>query len=253
MTSRVALAVAVFASALCGGVFAQQSGEIQSGAPSAAQPPKEMPEFGTTGASSVRLTGFDFFPLDDNGGYKVGPYDIGRYPLQLSALVASPHLPGGTTVTRIELDYCDTSLSGNHVRLSLYECDNQGQNCSQVSSDITSSSNGCTFVSDNSLAVHINNYTHMYYLRAFFDALDGTNVLTGALVSYRLEVSPAPGTATFNDVPTSHPFFQYIEALSASGITGGCGSGNYCPDAPLTRGQMAVFLAKALGLYWVNQ
>ena len=27
-------------------------------------------------------------------------------------------------------------------------------------------------------------------------------------------------------------------------------SGNYCPDAPLTRGQMAVFLSKALGLHW---
>jgi hypothetical protein len=26
----------------------------------------------------------------------------------------------------------------------------------------------------------------------------------------------------------------------------------YCPDAPLTRGKMAVFLAKALGLDWPN-
>jgi hypothetical protein len=63
-------------------------------------------------------------------------------------------------------------------------------------------------------------------------------------------VSPAPPFATFNDVPTTHPFFQYVEALAESGVTGGCGSGNYCPDAPVTRGQMAVFLAKALGLHW---
>ena len=63
-------------------------------------------------------------------------------------------------------------------------------------------------------------------------------------------VSPAPATATFNDVPTNHPFFQFIEALSASGITGGCNSAPplYCPDSFVTRGQMAVFLAKALGL-----
>ena len=67
---------------------------------------------------------------------------------------------------------------------------------------------------------------------------------------YRRQVSPAPGAATFNDVPTSHPFFQFVEALSASGITAGCGTGIYCPDSPLTRGQMAVFLAKALGLHW---
>jgi S-layer homology domain len=51
-------------------------------------------------------------------------------------------------------------------------------------------------------------------------------------------------------VPTGHPQFQFIEALAASGITAGCGSGNYCPNANLTRGQMAVFLAKALGLHW---
>lgn len=65
-----------------------------------------------------------------------------------------------------------------------------------------------------------------------------------------LAVSQAPATPTFNDVPTSHPFFQFIEALKASGITGGCQASPplYCPDAPLTRGQMAVFLAKALGL-----
>jgi hypothetical protein len=67
---------------------------------------------------------------------------------------------------------------------------------------------------------------------------------------WRRSVSPAPASASFGDVPTSHPFYQFIEALFASGITGGCGAGNYCPDAPLTRGQMAVFLAKALGLHW---
>ena len=69
-------------------------------------------------------------------------------------------------------------------------------------------------------------------------------------VTWVRQVSPAPAVATFNDVPTSHPFFQFVEALSKSGITGGCGGGNYCPDQPLTRGQMAVFLAKGLGLAW---
>ncbi len=77
------------------------------------------------------------------------------------------------------------------------------------------------------------------------------NVRWGAAyVVWRRAMSPAPATATFpNDVPTSHPFFRYVEALYASGITAGCGTG-YCPDDPVTRGQMAVFLTKALGLYW---
>ena len=51
-------------------------------------------------------------------------------------------------------------------------------------------------------------------------------------------------------MPVSDPAFQYIEALVAAGVTAGCGGGNYCPDNPLTRRQMAVFLAKALGLNW---
>ena len=57
-------------------------------------------------------------------------------------------------------------------------------------------------------------------------------------------------TVTFNDVPVSDPAFQFVEALAASGITGGCGGGNFCPDNPVTRRQMAVFLSKALGLHW---
>jgi S-layer homology domain len=74
--------------------------------------------------------------------------------------------------------------------------------------------------------------------------------LRGARILYRRQVSPAPSSATFSDVPVAHPFFQFVEALAASGITAGCGTGIYCPDSPLTRGQMAVFLAKALGLHW---
>jgi hypothetical protein len=69
---------------------------------------------------------------------------------------------------------------------------------------------------------------------------------------WKRSVSPPPASASFNDVPTNHPFFQFIEALKASGITAGCQASPplYCPDAPLTRGQMAVFLSKALGLHW---
>ena len=84
------------------------------------------------------------------------------------------------------------------------------------------------------------------------DLLDfsGNLRLRGARILYRRQISPAPTTAAFADVPVTHPFFQFVEALASSGITAGCGTGIYCPDSPLTRGQMAVFLAKALGLHW---
>jgi hypothetical protein len=39
-----------------------------------------------------------------------------------------------------------------------------------------------------------------------------------------------------------------INRLTASGVAGGCGGGEYCPNASVNRGQMASFLARALGL-----
>jgi hypothetical protein len=72
------------------------------------------------------------------------------------------------------------------------------------------------------------------------------------VVRWNRQVSPAPAAATFSDVPVGHPQRQFVEALVAAGITGGCGGGAYCPDASVTRGQMAVFLAVALGLHFPN-
>ena len=69
-------------------------------------------------------------------------------------------------------------------------------------------------------------------------------------IHWRRTVSPPPDTPSFADVPASDFGYQYIEALKASGITGGCGGTSFCPDQFLTRRQMAIFLAKALGLHW---
>ncbi len=57
---------------------------------------------------------------------------------------------------------------------------------------------------------------------------------------------PAPCTGVFNDVACPGLFTDWIEELSALGITAGCGNGDYCPSANNTRGQMAVFVIKAL-------
>ena len=57
---------------------------------------------------------------------------------------------------------------------------------------------------------------------------------------------PQVGDSTgFGDVATSHWAAAWIKQLALEGITGGCGNGNYCPENPVTRGQMAVFLLKA--------
>jgi Metallo-peptidase family M12/S-layer homology domain len=58
-------------------------------------------------------------------------------------------------------------------------------------------------------------------------------------------VSCLTEASTFLDVPPSHPFFDFVEILAANGVTGGCAPSYYCPDNPVTRAQMAVFLLKA--------
>jgi hypothetical protein len=61
---------------------------------------------------------------------------------------------------------------------------------------------------------------------------------------------PAPTQQTFADVPLNHPFAKWIYQLAAEGITGGCAMSpaQYCPDASVTRAQMAVFLIRAFSL-----
>jgi len=62
---------------------------------------------------------------------------------------------------------------------------------------------------------------------------------------YRLDGEPAftpPGTPTFPDVPTNHPFFDEVEWLAETEITGGFNDGTYRPASPVTRGNFAAFL-----------
>jgi Carboxypeptidase regulatory-like domain/S-layer homology domain len=61
---------------------------------------------------------------------------------------------------------------------------------------------------------------------------------------------PPPACAgVFADVPCPGGFaVDYIEALFNEGVTAGCGGGNFCPNANITNGQMAVFLVKGFNI-----
>lgn len=90
-----------------------------------------------------------------------------------------------------------------------------------------------------------------YYVHVQFPSSPSFLGAGGVEITWRRQVS-GPTSQTFSDVPSSDPGFGYIEALAASGITAGCSPTDYCPDANLTRRQMAVFLSKALGLHWTD-
>ncbi|HEX6900083.1 MAG TPA: S-layer homology domain-containing protein [Thermoanaerobaculia bacterium] len=79
----------------------------------------------------------------------------------------------------------------------------------------------------------------------------GTSVTRGSMAQFLLRakegggyVPPPCTTATFSDVPCSDPLAPWVEELVRRNVTAGCGNGQYCPNSPVTRNQMAVFLIK---------
>jgi hypothetical protein len=58
---------------------------------------------------------------------------------------------------------------------------------------------------------------------------------------------PAATGTMFSDVDGDRPLAGWIEQLAREHVTEGCGGSppRFCPDALVTRGQMAVFLLKA--------
>jgi len=50
---------------------------------------------------------------------------------------------------------------------------------------------------------------------------------------------------SFADVPSTSPFYRFIEVLLHNGVTGGCNTTSYCPAFTTTREQMSVFVLVA--------
>jgi hypothetical protein len=78
----------------------------------------------------------------------------------------------------------------------------------------------------------------------------GSIMVAAALVGVTLGV-PLGVIAShqFGDVPDTNTYHNDIDAIADVGVTTGCGNGNYCPSAFVTREQMAAFMNRlgALG------
>lgn len=62
-----------------------------------------------------------------------------------------------------------------------------------------------------------------------------------------LDLSTAPATATFSDVPSSHYAFAAVEAAAKAGLIKGTGNGEFGLGQNLSRQDMAVLFVRALG------
>jgi hypothetical protein len=166
--------------------------------------------------------------------------------------IAPVMIPSGSLVTSIQLDGCDIN-SGSEIGFELASIGTMKSSYLNRQVGTTTGAPGCVLQSAiNPAPFTIDNLNHAYIVTVYTSAPAYSSEFQAVRIFYQRQISPAPGSATFTDVPTSHSFHRHIEALVASGITAGCGGGNFCPDATVTRGQMAVFLAKALGLHWPN-
>lgn len=210
--------------------------------------------FGTADFTDHTLQAFAFESLS-TGDFVEATFFGSRYCATGNCFLrAALVLPAGALIEAIELEGCDTDPDAT-VAANLWRTD-------ALESDITllagietgiHQTPGCDFVlGELSSPETVDNFESTYFVEVLLEGDTTETRFQAVRVIYRLQVSPPPARATFDDVPTDHPFFPFVEALAASEITSGCGGGNYCPGAPLTRGQMAVFLARALGLDWAS-
>ncbi len=208
-----------------------------------------LPGFGVDSVSTLVITAFDMQTTESTVGTSFTAA-LQRYATSAGDFIAGVQLPQGALILAIELEACDQSDSGKLIANLSRVTGLTNFTIAHVDTGLVETAGCQVFTDVLPVPETVDNRVNRYQVAVGNVPFDGTETFGAVRVYYQLQVSPAPGAATFNDVPTSDPAFQFIEALVASGITAGCGGGNYCPDAPLTRRQMAVFLAKALGLHW---
>ena len=61
---------------------------------------------------------------------------------------------------------------------------------------------------------------------------------------YRPDLTPGP--QRFTDVPTSSPFYPFIEELARRGVVTGCTAGTFCPQRDVTRAEATVIVLRTL-------
>lgn len=229
---------------------AQTAGGLPVPSEEAGAQPRRPETYGTQSQSIVTLNAWEFEPAD-SGTTTGETLSFQRYKTGgLSRLYAGIHLPSGALVKFIEITGCDTTTT-QWIVAALEACPDPNGACSDVASatSTVAGAPGCGYFTSAEFAHTIDNLANTYYILVYLYVADTTISFRNVRIYYQLQVSPDPAGQTFPDVPFGHPQHRFVEALFAAGITAGCGGGNYCPDAPLTRGQMAVFLSIALGLH----
>ena len=170
-----------------------------------------------------------------------------------------PNLPTGFKLVRIEVVAYDGSDAGA-VNLNLVRCQSLDVNDLCTQSGLVATAGSAVSPFSGRLAadlsadpIVVDKASELDFVRVYLT--EGSVNLQFREVDffYQLQIStPEPGTQRFADVPAGFLYYKGIEAFAASDITGGCGNGNFCPNGYVTRGEIATFFARALGLHFPN-
>ena len=191
--------------------------------------------YGTSPDSIYHVPITDFVPFDSGSGTRDWFFSLAfaRYTPGCTGpcLYAIPRLPDGALLTGIEAYFCNTNPDHNNYPLGvqLYSSLYDGTNNSYLGAAVySSSSNGCgefQIADLTSLNYQVNYYNNQLVLVGRIDRSDGSQALAGVNLFYRLQVSPAPPTSDFGDVPTSSPQYQFIERCTRPGSRPGAAAG----------------------------
>ena len=218
-------------------------------------PSAEPRAFGTSEQTLYQVPAFSCSPVSSTtvnasaNGYFFTTSGIGYVDCPLN-------LPAGAKIDTYQVvvyDRSDTAdVSAAFVVCPTISVTNPCLAFGSMASSGTSGSpfNGYLTKDLSGIGLVVNKAAALYFVQVTMHQTDASTRFRQVNVFYHLQISPAPAVATFGDVPTTHTYFRAIEALAASGITQGCGNGNFCPNQNVTRGEMAAFFARALGLHF---
>ncbi len=228
-----------------------------------------QPNFGTQNLIIEMIGSESFLPLNDGS---LGYHQIGGVYRYSSDTLVAPlgMLPNGALLKSFTVYYFDIDPS-NDFELSF--CRSKRDTITGLNADteclVTFSSSGTPgyasalvpvpdqyqtilrqFDSDgNGLEESVYDY---YVLVDTWAPASGGAFVDSVRANWRRQVSPAPAAATFNDVPTTDPVRSSTSRRSPPRASPPAAASRRrsLSGLALTRRQMAVFLAKALGLHW---
>lgn len=226
------------------------------------QPPTEPNAFGTMLQTYV-IPVADFVPQSSMEYAYAGNGYIYRTDGPGTTLWAPLTLPAGaqtSVMVALVYDASAADITAQWGAYALHQGGSPGPSFVNFSSGTSSGTGGYTYIWFAAAPTLIRYYADIdddgtddwvaYRVSVSLPTTTSDTRFAGVALSWQRTIAPAPASATFVDVPVGSFGFRHVEALYASGITTGCDATHFCPNQTLTRVQMAVFLAKALGLHW---